>query len=413
MTLNSSPTRFNNVFVKQNYIEGITKLHNMSLQPFQTDLPRKRLLHSEIKYEGKQSSNSEDWDVVVNLCPVALSHTLADPDDVPALLLLQLEEGVEHTEVELLHEGVLVQPHLLLKELVLEGLLARVGAGALEALLVLAVVLGHLPHLVIVISPGKSLEAVREESSTCWVELLSVVLGQLGPEGVDRDDERPPVSLKGENLAHDVRSFAANVQTEVVEGLKVGLVKGVPDYLDIHLVQILLIDARFEEGGKGSIDEHGIVQLGRGAGNVDCLHLLKAAQWMTLTHQLGYWPLMQCAGDQKNNVVNHVTVRDIVEEARKRAGRVVAHVLELGHQLVPQLLVNNRHLQSAFTGEEVSIVCRLEVELQVFQCLALHQVQVVILTEHTVLESPTQALQVPVVYIEHHPLHVEASLVDS
>ena len=37
--------------------------------------------------------------------------------------------------------------HLLLKELVLEGLLARVGAGALEALLVLAVVLGHLPHL--------------------------------------------------------------------------------------------------------------------------------------------------------------------------------------------------------------------------------------------------------------------------
>ena len=101
-------------------------------------------------------------------------------------------------------------------------------------------------HLVIVISPGKSLEAVREESSTGWVELLSVVLGQLGPEGVDRDDERsvlgkvsrtqgeyryvsvlyfhvPPVCLKGENLAHDVRGFAANVQTEVVEGLKVGL----------------------------------------------------------------------------------------------------------------------------------------------------------------------------------------------
>ena len=84
----------------------------MSLQPLQTDLPRKRLLHSEIKYEGKQSSNSEDWDVVVNLCPVALSHTLADPDDVATLLLLQLEEGVEHTEVELLHKRVLVQPHL-------------------------------------------------------------------------------------------------------------------------------------------------------------------------------------------------------------------------------------------------------------------------------------------------------------
>ena len=28
------------------------------------------------------------------------------------------------------------------------------------------------------------------------------------------------------------------------------------------------------------------------------------------SHQLGYWSLMQCAGDQKNNVVNHVTVPD-------------------------------------------------------------------------------------------------------
>ena len=62
--------------------------------------------------KGNQSSNSEDGDVVVNLCPVALSHTLADPDDVAALLLFQLEEGVEHAKVELLHEGILVQPHL-------------------------------------------------------------------------------------------------------------------------------------------------------------------------------------------------------------------------------------------------------------------------------------------------------------
>ena len=37
--------------------------------------------------------------------------------------------------------------NLLLKELVLQGLLARVGAGALKALLVFAVVLRHLPHL--------------------------------------------------------------------------------------------------------------------------------------------------------------------------------------------------------------------------------------------------------------------------
>ena len=56
--------------------------------------------------------NSEYGDIVVNLGSVALGNALADPDDVATLLLLQLEEGVEHTEVELLHEGVLVQPHL-------------------------------------------------------------------------------------------------------------------------------------------------------------------------------------------------------------------------------------------------------------------------------------------------------------
>ena len=37
-------------------------------------------------------------------------------------------------------------------------------------------------------------------------------------------------------------------------------------------------------------------------------------------------------------------LRDIVKEAGKRASGVVAHVLELGHQLVPQLLVDYGHL---------------------------------------------------------------------
>ena len=55
---------------------------------------------------------SEDGDVVVDLGPVLLCDALRDPDDVPALLLLQLQEGVEDAEVELLHERVHVQVHL-------------------------------------------------------------------------------------------------------------------------------------------------------------------------------------------------------------------------------------------------------------------------------------------------------------
>ena len=94
---------------------------------------------------------------------MALRNALADPYDVATLLLLQLEEGVEDPKVELLHESILVQPHLnhlvsdlgkksnntnlLLKEFILQGFLPRVSACSLKALLVLAVVFRHLPHL--------------------------------------------------------------------------------------------------------------------------------------------------------------------------------------------------------------------------------------------------------------------------
>ena len=62
--------------------------------------------------EDELKIRSEDGDIVVNLGSVALGDTLADPDDVTALLLFQLEERVEDAKVELLHEGILVQPHL-------------------------------------------------------------------------------------------------------------------------------------------------------------------------------------------------------------------------------------------------------------------------------------------------------------
>ena len=55
------------------------------------------------------SSLLKDWNVVVDLGPMSLSDALCNPDDVPAFLLLQLQERVEDAEVELLHERVDVQ----------------------------------------------------------------------------------------------------------------------------------------------------------------------------------------------------------------------------------------------------------------------------------------------------------------
>lgn len=55
---------------------------------------------------------SKDRNVIVNLGAVPLGDTLCNPDDVPALLLLQLDVGIENTEVELVEESQLVELHL-------------------------------------------------------------------------------------------------------------------------------------------------------------------------------------------------------------------------------------------------------------------------------------------------------------
>ena len=46
------------------------------------------------------------------LLPMTLRDTLGDPDHVATLLLLQLQQRVEHPVVELLQERVDVQLHL-------------------------------------------------------------------------------------------------------------------------------------------------------------------------------------------------------------------------------------------------------------------------------------------------------------
>ena len=69
---------------------------------------------------------------------------------------------------------------------------------------------------------------------------------------VDGDDECAAVGLEGEDGAHDVLRLTADPLAELVEGFEVGLVEGVADDLDVHLVQVLLVYAALEEGGWGN-----------------------------------------------------------------------------------------------------------------------------------------------------------------
>lgn len=170
-----------------------------------------------------------------------------------------------------------------------------------------------------------------------------------------------------QNLAHHVRRGAANVLAEVVERLQVRLVQRVTDDLDVHLVQILLGDAVDEERGERRIDQHRIVQLGRCGRDVDRLHLLEAAERVALRDELRDRALMQRARDQQDDVVDHVAVRDVVQEGGQRLDRMVAHVLELDHQLLAQLVVDHGHGQRGrFVREELPIVRTLQVQLQIW-----------------------------------------------
>ena len=73
--------------------------------------------------------------------------------------------------------------------------------------------------------------------------------------------------------------------------------------------------------------------------DVDRLHLLEAAKRSVLAYELQDGPLVEGTGDEQDDVVDHVAVGDVVEE-----GGLVAHVLELRHQLLAQLVVNHGHL---------------------------------------------------------------------
>lgn len=56
------------------------------------------------------------------------------------------------------------------------------------------------------------------------------------------------------------------------------------------------------------VHQDGVVELGGGLSDVDRLHLLEAAQRVTLWDELRDGPLVQRAGDQQDHVINHVAV---------------------------------------------------------------------------------------------------------
>lgn len=257
----------------------------------------------------------------------------------------------------------------MLEEPILKRLVAGIVPGNIEQRRILRVILRHRLHLLVIVRTRQRRQAVRIHLAAARIQLGAIVLRQLGAKRVDRNDDRPSVRLEGENLAHHVRRGAAQTLAERIERLQIRLVQRVPDDLDVHLVQILLGDAIDEERRQRRVHQHRIVQLRRIGGHMDRLHLLEAAERMALGDQLADGALMQRAGDQQNDVVDHVAVRDEVEERGQRLDGMVAQMLELDHQLLAQLVVDDADGQRRrLVGQELAVVGALQMQLQICSC---------------------------------------------
>ena len=70
------------------------------------------------------------------------------------------------------------------------------------------------------------------------------------------------------------------------------LVEGVPDDLDVHLVEVPLADAADEVGRQGRVYQDGVVQVLGTVGDVDQLQLREVAQLVALGQQFTHRSVM-------------------------------------------------------------------------------------------------------------------------
>ena len=92
------------------------------------------------------------------------------------------------------------------------------------------------------------------------------------------------------------------------------------------------------------IDQDGIVELGGCCGDVDGLHLLEAAEGMTLRDELRDGALMQRASDQQHNVVYHVAVSK-THKHRRNAYYLMTRQLIIMSITLHQFHINYKQVQ--------------------------------------------------------------------
>lgn len=84
------------------------------------------------------------------------------------------------------------------------------------------------------------------------------------------------------------------------------LEQGVTDNLNVELIEIGRLQALGHKGAQRRVLQHTRVQLAWGCGHRDNPNFVKHAQRMALWEQFRHLPLVPCANQEENHIVNHV-----------------------------------------------------------------------------------------------------------
>lgn len=207
------------------------------------------------------------------------------------------------------------------------------------------------------------------ETSKVGVQLLPVCFRKLGAERVEGDVDAPAIRLEFQRLRHDFscrRSSDLGVRVNpVMEVLEIVLVQGVSNDLNVELIQILVAERALEVRRERGFDQDGVIKLFYVGCNAQHWHCLEPAERVASLQQFAGVSLMQGASDEQRNVVDHVSVGEVLHELGQRAGGVGLNIAKLRHKLVRCFGGECRRRRVRGKGVEEVAICRCKLQLDI------------------------------------------------